>query len=911
VYRLLCICALLTLMGAGPVHANEPALSDSAQVSTQLQGTLPNGLRIVVQSVPWERLVDIEVVYNAGAVTDPDSLAGLAHFAEHLLTESGQQHPNGELVRLQSLYSTYRNAYTGSSSMTFVSQCLPEYLPELLDLEADRMRGAGTDSLSFEREKRVVLEELAYRHRLSPYMVFMEAIFRMSYPGHPYSRDVGGTPESVSQIGRDDYKNFKAERISPEKAVLVISGPVDPESTMESVREKFDSGPDAEPYLPRVPEYPPAAAGQVVLDSQDYTGLYTGFACRIPLEDDRDAALAYSMVEFLDESGLGLQQWSVPGEVVLFVYVTTKYFRPPTDLDGHYGMDYPEFDPDQDAHWALGHMWERLGETLNDLGNQEAFDEARQRVLAALGSQDETSGTGSGTGQALINGNRYLDPNTMAKILQEMTPADLHAFANQYIRPDRAVVGVGHGRDSGRSAPIDLAGRVAPGSAMSAQDNLNLLGRELIEPVIEAYRHADLFQFETTELPNGIPVHCLVLPDADQWHLGGVRTFTGLKDLRPSKKPGLDFLYNSVVRFDPKQRRNQDDYEPPRELPYDLSMRLRPCRFAYRAHGSPKNASKVAGSISGRLKNREFNKGRWSSALRFGEVNMTNIRERKRNAARAWRWGQLLGDDHPVIGTWAPDPETALGIKYNDLKKLHGKVAGNVGNTALVAAGPLDSQTVQNLLADSIGKKGERQAEWKAQRPDKKGTGPRGRVIPDLEKADVRLVVSIGLQPLVAAGDSLGTTVILLEEALRKKLTSRLREQEGLTYAVFCDAYPLGGLILWEVEVTCQPAQAPLALASLRDELTCLGRDGFTPDEWARARLGVTSRALVAFAEAEKGLDWMLRLATFGEIPADPMARIFDVELDRINSLAADILDMDNFVYTATGPLFEEDIDQF
>lgn len=909
--RLICVCLLLALMVAEPVRADEPASIDSTRTTTQLQSTLPNGLRVVVHSVPWERLVRIEVVYNAGAATDPDSLVGRAHLAEHLLTESGKQHPDGELIRLQSLYSAYRNAHTGSASMTFVSQCLPGFLPEILDLEADRMLGAVTDPVRFEREKRVVLEELAYRHRQSPGLEFLESMFRASYRGHRYGREVGGTPETVQRVDSGDFDNFQAERISPEKAVLVISGPVSGSSTMDLVREKFSFGPDAAPYLPETPEYPPAEAGQVISDALDFTGFQVGFACRIPLEDDRDAALAYSFVELLENSGLGMALWPVPGEAVLMVAVAVEYFRPPADSEKQYGMMYPDFNPDQDAQYALGYLWEKLGKALDRLGDPEAFDQARQRVLASLGQQDEAADTGSATGQALINGNRYLDPQTMSQLLLAMTPADLYSFAGRYIIPERAVVGVGHGRDSGRLATIDLAERTDPGSKTNAGDSLDLLGADLIAPVIEAYRQADLFQFEATELPNGIPVHCLVIPDADQWHLGGIRTFTGLKDLSSGKRPGLDYLYNVVVPFDPKQKRNETNYEPPRRLPHHLRLNLQPCSLAYRAYGPVENASDVAGTIGRRLASREFNKDRWSAVLQWGSGNMEDVREWKRNAARSWRWSQLLGDDHPALSRWAPDPATASGAKYSDLKKLHGQVTGSVGNTALVAVGPLDSEAVGELLADSFGRDGERQAKWKAHRPRKVEAQARGKVFPDLDKADVRLGISFAPQAIASPGDSLGTEVMLLETALQQTLMSRLREREGLTYAVFCNAYLVGGSILWEVEVTCQPAQAPRVLASLREELSRLGREGFTPDEWARTRLAMTSRALVAFATADEALDWMLDLATFGEVPADPMAKVFDIEHACINGMAAEILDADRFVFTVTGPLFEEDIDQF
>ncbi len=68
----LVLMIMLTGMLAAASQADESASPGSTQTTTQLQFTLPNGMRAVVQSVPWQRLVGVEVFYSAGAATEPD-----------------------------------------------------------------------------------------------------------------------------------------------------------------------------------------------------------------------------------------------------------------------------------------------------------------------------------------------------------------------------------------------------------------------------------------------------------------------------------------------------------------------------------------------------------------------------------------------------------------------------------------------------------------------------------------------------------------------------------------------------------------------------------------------------------------------------------------------------------------------
>ncbi len=907
---LVLLIIFISVQSAFP-SADDLAPAGSTLTTTQRQLTLPNGMRVVVQSVPWQQLVWVEVFYNAGAATEPDSLAGLAHFSEHLLTESGRHHPDGELSRLQHLYSTYTNAYTATSSMCFISQCLPQFLGNILDLEVDRMQGATTDSVSFHREKSVILEELAYRSRLSPIQNFYQSIMQNSYPGHPYGRNVGGSPTSVQRIQIQDFLEFQTNRINPSKAVLVISGPVNLSQTMEMVSKKFSIGQTSEPFLPDLQQYPPVGDGQIILDASDHAGYLVGMACRIPLDNELETALAYAIPELLDDSWLRLGLFSVPNEIVFLAALQGPYFHPPQDPEQHFGRDFPEVNPEQDTQYALGAMWEELYETLEDLRSPEAFEEARTRVLKNLLRQNEASETGSGTGKALINGNVFLDSAAMAKILEQANAADLQAFAGKYLHPDRAVIGVSHGRDSGRPATIDMASRVAPQKMMTATDSQDFLGKEQIEPVLEIYAQTQLFQFEQTTLPNGTPLHCLVLPDSDRWFVGGYRTFSGLKVTQGNKLPGIDYLYNSVVDYDDTQRRDRFDPKPHKELPYNLTLNLRPWRLLYTADGPGESAAKIAGVMGRRFKSREFNNGRWGAVLRWSDNSLARALQRPRNAARTWRWAQFLGDGHSYLSPWSPQPSTGSSIKYKDLQKLHGQVTKKVGNSILVSAGSLDCQAAEAALKNVFGNFGERKKRPGFSEGKQDVSGIQGKVFHAPEKGDVRLTLTFAPHPVKNPDEGLSTASFLLREALDLKLTSRLREKEGLTYGVFCSVYATGTKIFWEVEVTCQPGQAPLVLGSLKDELAqCIG-DGFTEDEWARARLRLLSKYIGAFSNAPSARTMLIKLATFGEIPNDPVAMVFNLKRERINTMAKIVLDADNFVFTATGPMFEEDIDQF
>ena len=67
--------------------------------------------------------------------------------------------------------------------------------------------------------------------------------------GHPYRFPLGGTEESVREIGLEDLKAFHARYLVPGRAAGVVAGDVDPETVAEELDRRLAgwSGPDVTP----------------------------------------------------------------------------------------------------------------------------------------------------------------------------------------------------------------------------------------------------------------------------------------------------------------------------------------------------------------------------------------------------------------------------------------------------------------------------------------------------------------------------------------------------------------------------------------------------------------------------------------------------------------------------------------
>ncbi len=861
--------------------------------SNQIETTLANGMRVLVRELPLQSLVTVEVLYAAGAAAEPDSLGGLAHLAEHLLCR--------HTARQQALLTLDCNAATSAATMSFTASCLPSLLPQVLDVEASRMRGVVLDSLEFDRERTVVLQELAYRGGYQETSTRSRA-FRASFPDHPYGRSPGGRPETVARITFSDLQRFVAGTIHPGVAALIIDGPVDPPAVLEMVRTRFGSiasGPT--PGAP--PPYPPCEPHQVVFDDWDQEGYRLGIAVRVPIGTPQELVLADLAADYLEHENVSVGLTLIPHEGVLQFGWFGAYYRPDLELSTLY-----PFDPDQDVQRSLGWHWERVANAVAALAAPDRRNELLDWLRRATErrrtprSGEWLPGTVLLAGAATPTGEQY------ARLAAAVTLPDLSRFLVENVAPGRATIAVCHGRDSERLAARQLAGRVVRHEGIEATAALADLEVAEIEPVLEAYGKAGVLSLTIFHLSNGIPVVCRHVPDDPRWTLTGWRRFEPIKDARPGKRAGICHLYGLTAAYDVRAPR---DGRPPQPWRHDARFGLSPDGlYGYTAVGPAREAVDIAASLVGRLQEERFNVTAWTEALRDCEVYFARLNLDADARATAWRCSRVLGEDHPALAAWRPEARTLEKVLYKDLEKLHREAAGPTGSTVLLAYGGLAPEAVRATLEAGFGRR-EKWSSWTASPPPPGMAGIEGRIFAAPRQQDVTL--SLTFAPFLPdrGWKQPGLTILLLEEMLTQALDSRLRQQEGWSYVVGCHIGVAAGWALPEIAVTCQPGQAPAILAVVRDELavSCAGQ--FPGDRLALARLRLATRLLRSGDDVEMLAEWLHTVSAFGPVPADPVRALLALDPVGDGVDLAQLLPADRFVFSAVGAILEDELELF
>jgi zinc protease len=263
---LIFVLFLVPILAFGQTTPPPPAAPRAVHLPQPSEKTLANGLRVIVVEKTGLPLVAARLMIKTGSEAEPDDRAGLADLTASLLTKGTKTKSAEEIARgVEALGATidsgagWDDSYVSLSalsnkfaeSMKYVADVVMH--PTFAKDEIDRLRDQNVDALS------VALQ--------SPASLANFVAARVVYGGGPYGHNLGGTPQSLKNIQRDDIVRFHDAHYRPDNAVLVVAGDVKPSAVFTIAETLFgawkSSGGEAPPPVP--PSSSPAAPSRVVV----------------------------------------------------------------------------------------------------------------------------------------------------------------------------------------------------------------------------------------------------------------------------------------------------------------------------------------------------------------------------------------------------------------------------------------------------------------------------------------------------------------------------------------------------------------------------------------------------------------------------------------------------------------------
>ena len=260
--------------------------------------TLSNGLRLLVTTMPYARSVAVSVYFAAGSRYEPtEAEAGLSHFLEHLCFKGTTRRPKPMDISMElDAIGGNINAATNRELTVYYAKVTPEHLEQATDVLADMLRNSLLVDSEIERERGVILEELAAVED-SPTEQVGVLLDATLWPDQPHGRDVAGTERSVTEMPNPRIVDYYRRQYVPNATVISIAGAISPDEALNLVERHFGDWAPGEPVdWVRNREEP--RGPRIALLEKDTEQAHVSFGMRAlsSTDDERYALDLYSII---------------------------------------------------------------------------------------------------------------------------------------------------------------------------------------------------------------------------------------------------------------------------------------------------------------------------------------------------------------------------------------------------------------------------------------------------------------------------------------------------------------------------------------------------------------------------------------------------------------------------------------
>ena len=198
---------------------------------------LPNGIRVVSETVDYVQSVSIGIWVGVGERDEPTTHLGISHFIEHMLFKGTERRSAREIADAIESRGGHLNAFTDKEYTCFYASALAEDAPLVMDVLSDMLTHSVLDAEEIEREKRVVLEEIKL-HNDTPEDLVHDLFAQTLWRRHPLGRPVIGQTRTVSALQRDDLVRYMHAHYTPDHIVVAASGNV-PHAQIADLTQRY------------------------------------------------------------------------------------------------------------------------------------------------------------------------------------------------------------------------------------------------------------------------------------------------------------------------------------------------------------------------------------------------------------------------------------------------------------------------------------------------------------------------------------------------------------------------------------------------------------------------------------------------------------------------------------------------
>ena len=398
--------------------------------------TLPNGLRVITDSMPDVRSVALGVWADAGTRDERSSEAGAAHFLEHLLFKGSERLSAQHIAEAFDAVGGRSNAFTSKEQTCYWARLRDDDLPLGIDILAEMVRRPAFRQSEIDSEKHVVLEEINMNED-DPTDVAYEEFVRALWQGHALERPVLGTKASIAAMTRNDIHGFWSRRYHAGATVVAVAGRLDHSALIDLVAEHFGDWHTEESAHDHVPATFESRVGVRHRDTEQTHLIIGGEG----LKQGDNRRFAFGLLNHVMGGGMSSRLFREIREQRGLAYAVYSFKFPYADSGG-YGV-YVGTTPSQ-TEQVLHLIGDEFKKLIADGISADELERAKGHVQGSLAlSEEDPNSRMIRLGRDEIAGLEHLSLDQTLACYEEVTLEDVHAVASELLSGPKVIGATG------------------------------------------------------------------------------------------------------------------------------------------------------------------------------------------------------------------------------------------------------------------------------------------------------------------------------------------------------------------------------------------------------------------------------------------------------------------------------------
>jgi zinc protease len=400
-------------------------------------GELANGLTVIVQEHRVAPVATVRCyIRNTGSAFEGKYLgAGLSHVLEHVV--AGGTTTNRTEKEIEAIVDSFggaTNAFTSKDMTAYFIDCPAKDVLQATELIADSMQNIVFESTEFDRELKVVQQELkdgeAQRSR-----VLWSMLSKTVYTHHPTRHPIIGYQDVLEKMAREEIIDFYKERYVPNNQVFVVVGDVDTDEVMARVAAEFEGtprGPETIVPMPIEPNQLTPRTASREMDGETYDFVLSWPTVELSHEDLYPLDLAAYILSRGPSSRL-VRRLKYEEQLVLSISsasYTPEYVR------GYFAVFAATTAEQQEL--AMAEIQNEVYRLKTELVDETTLAKAkRQKATELIFGRQTVQEAAESLGRSFISTGDPLFDESYVEAIQNVTAEQIIDVAQRYFVPER------------------------------------------------------------------------------------------------------------------------------------------------------------------------------------------------------------------------------------------------------------------------------------------------------------------------------------------------------------------------------------------------------------------------------------------------------------------------------------------